>query len=176
MNETEWHLDDPLGVTGVTLAGRVDRVKVGPVLSDLKTASEIGSTWKSDYRQTMLRDFGLSAYDFYLCQVGLAPVNGRAGSPSEGIRYEAVPIRAVRVRGDSTAAPPVRAAAQVHLGGDKHAHESYADMKPWAMSTSACMTKFGACPFLARFVTVASWNWSHVRNILAIRAAAQVTA
>src|SRR6266850_1307750 len=70
--EGEWHIDQPYGLP-VVLCGRKDRVMKPSKLIDSKTASEIGATWKKDYREAMLMDWGLWLYDWQLCQIGQAP-------------------------------------------------------------------------------------------------------
>jgi hypothetical protein len=71
--EEEWTLVEPLGISGVTLCGRKDRVMKGGHLFDAKTATDMGATWRADYKATMLRDYGLAMYDWHEAQTRVAP-------------------------------------------------------------------------------------------------------
>jgi hypothetical protein len=151
--EVEWSEREPFGIAGVTLCGRIDRAETGPKLIDLKTASEVGKNWRSDYRATMLRDMGLSLYDWYLCQIGHTPVIVELEvllkpyrdkrSRLEVIQFPEIVTPAYRKRFESQLKWVLRELA--------HYHENYLDAKPWPMSTNAaCSTKFGTCQYLPR--------------------------
>jgi hypothetical protein len=144
MIEHEWKAE----YQDVTLCGRIDRCEVGPRLVDLKTASEIGKTWKADYKQSMLRDVGLALYDWYLCQIGHAPtmvtlevlVKPYRDKPPRFTTIDMPEIIAYRKRFEAQLKWIVREIA--------HYHEHYLQANPWPMSQGACNGKFGACQFL----------------------------
>jgi hypothetical protein len=149
--EIEWSLpysDD------VILCGRIDRVMVGPELPDVKTASEIasyGQSWKDGYQRSMMLQMQFGLYDFYLCQIGLAPRRCYLevllkGYKSKPCRYEVIELTHV-----STEAYRQRFKQQLAFKVSEIVHyfRNYREQKPWPMSGgSACSTKYGECPML----------------------------
>lgn len=149
MTEHEWKYESPFGIEGLTLCGRIDRYERGYRLVDLKTASEIGKNWKADYKNSMLRDVGLSLYDWYLC-------NGVPLNPNEielevlikpyrdkATRFERVPMNEI-------IAYRKRFEQQLKwvLKEMKCYHDNFREAYPWPMAQGQCVTKFGPCQFL----------------------------
>lgn len=149
MVEHQWRVEQPFGIEEVTLVGRIDRFQEG-VLYDVKTATEFGSDWKREYRESMLRDFGLSLYDWYLCQLSVPPVNiqlevltkpsERYGKAARLVRLDMPEIIAYRERFDAQLRQLILAVKERAL--------SSREMYPWLMSTTACTNKYGRCPYL----------------------------
>lgn len=144
--EEEWQF--PF-IENVILCGRKDKVETGPaILFDLKTASEIGRTWSSDFRATMLRDFGIALYDWHECQMG---------RPPETVKIECLvkPYKGKEPRLEIFNLPEItqyreRFKQQLYwvCSEIKHYHESYKSMHPWPMAQGQCLTKYGACEYL----------------------------
>ena len=132
---------------GVYLCGRKDKVQTDG-LYDLKTASEIGKTWKTDFRGQMLRDFGLALYDWHECRLGRAPkkvvveciVKGYRGSMPRLEFFELTELPLYRKRFEQQLAWIV---AEIY-----HYHQNYLEQKPWPMAQGECHTKYGQCEFL----------------------------
>lgn len=150
--EHEFQLPNPFGLEDVTLCGRIDRFNTGHdgTLTDVKTATEWGSNWKQDYRQSMLRDLGLMVYDFYLCEIGKTPTMVQLEvltKPSE--RYGR------KTRLEWMAMPEIiayreRTKQQLRwlCQNIKQMIDLHRNKYPWPMSTTACTNKFGKCPYL----------------------------
>src|SRR6266403_809960 len=144
--EEEWSCEF---LPGVTLCGRKDKVETDPaVIFDLKTASEIGKTWNADFKNQMLRDFGLALYDWHECQIGRVP---------ETIKVECLvkPYKGKESRLELFNLPEItqyrkRFEQQLSwvVNEIKHYHEHYAAQHPWPQAQGQCMTKFGPCEYL----------------------------
>jgi PD-(D/E)XK nuclease superfamily len=144
--EEEWAVEF---IKDVYLCGRKDKVEDHPaVIFDLKTASEIGRTWKSDFRNTMLRDFGVALYDWHECQIGRTP---------ETIKIECLvkPYKGKECRLEIFNLPEItqyrkRFAQQLEwiVREIRHYHENYAATHPWPMAQGQCHTKYGVCEYL----------------------------
>lgn len=130
------------------LCGRIDRAEVGPVLFDLKTASEIGKTWHSDFRNLMLRDFGLALYDWYLCQIGYTP---------QTVKVECLvkPYKEKETHMEIFNLPEItqyRKRFEQQLSWICHEilhyHNHYGEQQPWPMAQGQCITKYGPCEYI----------------------------
>ena len=153
--EYEWQylFLDYLDLPHVTLCGKIDRYSQSGNLFDVKTASEIGRTWKSDYRATLLRTFQFGLYDWYLRQRDrVGPpwpqavkveciVKPYRGKPARLEVFDLPEILVYRKRFDQQLAWVTREIAEYR--------EKYAGVKPWPMASSQiCQGKFQACPYL----------------------------
>lgn len=137
----------------VILCGRIDRVMVGPELPDVKTASEIssqGEPWKTHYQKGKMLEVQFGLYDWYLCQIGMAPkrvylevlIKGYKGKKC---RYEVIELPyvvtdAYRERFKQQLAWKVRDII--------YAFQYQYDKSPWPMSQQLCQTKYSECPYL----------------------------
>jgi hypothetical protein len=144
--EEEWSYDY---MPGVTLCGRKDKVERDPaVLFDLKTASEIGRSWRADFKASMLRDFGLALYDWHECRIDRPPktikieclVKPYKGSECRLEIFDLPEITAYRKRFEQQLQWVVTEIAHYHL--------HYAEQNPWPMAQGQCITKYGACEYL----------------------------
>ena len=150
MLESEWvHNYLP----GVHLCGRIDRYSFDFVLFDVKTASEIGRSWKSDYKEAALREIGIALYDWYLHKVQpdssprqvvlevLVKPYGNKPARYEHLELPEVVTDSYRRRFDQLLDFRVRELA--HWWG------SYQAMKPWPQNDgSQCVSKYGQCDYL----------------------------
>lgn len=149
--EKEWSV--PFTRNMAILCGKIDRYASG-VLYDVKTASEIGNTWKSDYRATLLRTFQFGLYDWYkreeakrlsaeqpvTCKVECI-VKPYRGKPARLEIFDLPEITVYRKRFDQQLDWVVREIA--------HYHEQLLGTKPWPMASSqTCTGKFSACDYL----------------------------
>lgn len=135
---------------GVVIKGRIDRVMVGPVLRDLKSASEIGENWKSNYRDGLTRNFAFAIYDWYLRQVGLEPksieieclVKGFKSKPPRLEMFNiSAEIFAGRRRFDQL--------LEFKVKEIQHWHDAHLNHSPWTMADNEiCLGKYEPCPFL----------------------------
>src|SRR3990167_11405067 len=155
MLEYEWVTDFPVRCRGlatisslVSLCGRIDRYSFERTLYDVKTASEIGRNWKSDYKEAALREIGIGLYDWYIrtTQPDSAPRNvvlEVVVKPyrEKTARYEAIELPeivtdAYRRRFDQLLDFRVRELS--------HWWRNYQAMKPWPMNDgSQCVNKYG---------------------------------
>ena len=150
MLEYEWthRLDD-----ATILCGRIDRYSLDGILYDVKTASEIGRNWKSDYKEAALRDIGVQLYDYFLCQV-------QPDSRPRNVVLEVLvkPYRDKRARYEAVELPELvtdayrnRFKQQLDFRVRELSHwwRSYQAMRPWPMNDgSQCVSKYGQCPYL----------------------------
>jgi hypothetical protein len=144
--EQEWSYEF---LPGVVLCGRKDKVQANPaVLFDLKTASEIGKSWRTDFRNQMLRDFGLALYDWHEC---------RLGRPPETVKVECLvkPYRDKECRLEIFDLPEIvvyrkRFEQQLSwiVNEIKHYHDHYLEQHPWPQAQGQCITKYGPCEYL----------------------------
>lgn len=150
MVEYEWVCDY---LPGCRLCGRIDRFSLDAVLYDVKTASEIGRNWKSDYKEAALRDIGVALYDWYIRKIQPDSAARKVVLEclikpygSKPARYEAIELPEIvtdsyRRRFDQQLEWRVRELV--------HYWRNYRQMKPWPMSDgSQCITKYGQCDFL----------------------------
>jgi hypothetical protein len=145
--EQEWSYEYYPGE--VVLCGRKDKVEHSPaVLYDLKTASEIGKTWKADFRNQMLRDFGLALYDWHECVID---------RPPQTVKVECIvkPYRDKEPRLEIFDLPEItvyRKRFQQQLAfivnEIRNYHKNYLNTKPWPMAQQQCLTKYGPCEYL----------------------------
>lgn len=159
MLEFEWKYPGAFGIEELTLCGRIDRVEVGPVLVDTKTATEIDGYdeygrkvgWERSYRASMCKDIGLALYDWYLRQVGFAPAmvalecilkpSERYGRKCRVVRLELPEVLAYRERFDVLLEHTCKEIVWYV--------KQFQGMAPWPMNVSACSGKFGNCHLLA---------------------------
>ena len=156
MVEYEWVSDYPhrQGVTSPwRLCGRIDRYSLDRTLFDVKTASEIGRNWKSDYKEAALRDIGVSLYDWYIRQA-------QPDSAPRNVVLEVIvkPYRDKRARYEAVELPEIVTGAyrrrfdqllDFRVRELAHWWRSYQAMKPWPMNDgSQCVSKYGQCPYL----------------------------
>jgi len=160
MVEYEWVTDFPVRCRGlatisslVSLCGRIDRYSFERTLYDVKTASEIGRNWKSDYKEAALREIGIALYDWYLHKVQpdssprqvvlevLVKPYGNKPARYEHLELPEVVTDSYRRRFDQLLDFRVRELA--HWWG------SYQAMKPWPQNDgSQCVSKYGQCDYL----------------------------
>lgn len=157
--EYQWQLGQPFGIPEVTLVGRIDRCEAGPILVDTKTATEMNGFdemgkkvgWERSYRAAMVKDQGLSLYDFWLRQIGLTPQmvvlevilkpSERYGKKCRVVRLELPEVLAYRERADML--------LEFNLREMVNFVQQYHEMQPWPMNGSACSGKYGNCGMLA---------------------------
>lgn len=152
MIEQEW--SEPLP-SGIIVCGRIDLVLSG-CLRDLKTATEIGKTWKRDYRELMLRDIGLGLYDWYLVRAGRAPANVVLDvllKPSSGKFGAAKSARLERIELPELVTDGYRKRFDMQLRWIAREiseyHDRYMEVRPWPMDTQhSCSTKYSQCEYL----------------------------
>lgn len=139
----------------IYVTGRIDQY-IGTTLRELKTASEIGSNWKHDYKQMLLRNWGIMVYDWYLCKrAEKLLITAKAPQHIE-VEVLVKPYRDKRPRMElfditkEVVAYRERTAQQLEWICREMAeyHLRYAAVNPWPMSSSACTTKFGPCDYL----------------------------
>ena len=144
--EEEWSWEY---MPGVVLCGRKDKVERDPaVIFDLKTASEIGKTWHSDFRHQMLRDFGVALYDWHECRMGRQPMTVKIEclvKPYRGKEcrieiFDLPEIAVYRKRFEQQLDWVVREIV--------HYHKYYQATHPWPMAQQQCSTKYGPCEYL----------------------------
>lgn len=146
--EGEWHIDQPYGLP-VVLCGRKDRVMKPSKLIDSKTASEIGATWKKDYREAMLMDWGLWLYDWQLCQIGQTPTEIELEVLVKPYRDK--PIRLERFQMNEIALYRKRTEQQLKQVLADIIRMADSGMVPWQMATDrGCRHKYGTCDMLPR--------------------------
>jgi hypothetical protein len=139
----------------VYVTGRIDQY-IGTTLRELKTAAEVGSNWKHDYRQYLLRNWGLQVYDWYLCRK-----NNDAKPPIDWPQHIEVevlvkPYRDKRPRMEifdltkEIVSYRERTAQQIEWICREMAEYrlKHTGVQPWPMSASACNNKFGVCDYL----------------------------
>jgi hypothetical protein len=143
--EQEWETVYDLENPTVTLCGKIDRYNpITRVLYDVKTASEIGRTWRADYKATLLRTFQFGLYDW--CRTPDAVkieciIKPYRGKPARLEVFDLPEILVYRKRFDQQLAWVVRDIAEYH--------EKYQLVKPWPMASSQiCQGKFQACPYI----------------------------
>lgn len=133
----------------VMLCGKLDRVEVGPIIYDCKTASEIGKNWKHDYRQMLLRDIQFQLYDYYLTSIGHPPIMNVVevitkpyrGKPAKFHRIELPELASYRTR--------FRQQLDWALKEMVHYVAKYREARPWPMAAATvCVGKYGACDYL----------------------------
>lgn len=157
--EWQWKLENPFGISEITMVGRIDRCEVGPILVDTKTATEMDgfdemgkrTGWERSYRAAMVKDQGLSLYDFWLRQIGLTPQmvalevilkpSERYGKKCRVVRLELPEVLAYRERADML--------LEFNLRELVHYVKEFSQMQPWPMNMSACSGKYGNCGMLA---------------------------
>jgi PD-(D/E)XK nuclease superfamily len=141
--------------TAVFITGRIDQY-IGTTLRELKTASEIGANWKHDYRNYLLRNWGLQVYDWYLCH--RTDEAGHLQNWPAHIEVEVLvkPYRDKRPKMElfdltkEIVSYRERTAQQVEWICREMSsyHLQYAQVQPWPMSSTACTNKFGVCDYL----------------------------
>jgi hypothetical protein len=133
----------------VFLCGRKDKVETGPaVIFDLKTASDIGKTWRADFKAQMLRDFGLALYDWHECRLGRGPKTVKVECLVKPYRdketrleiFDLPEITVYRKRFEQQLAWIVNEIV--------HYHNFYREQHPWPMAQQQCVTKYGPCEYL----------------------------
>src|SRR5580765_2314374 len=147
--EEEWSYEL---LPGVFLCGRKDKVVKDSsgkhVLLDLKTASEIGKIWHADFKNQMLRDFGLALYDWHECRLDRTPTTIKVEclvKPYKGKEprleiFDLPEITAYRNRFEQQLIWVVNEI--------DHYHRNYMAQRPWPMAQGQCLTKYGACEYL----------------------------
>jgi len=147
--EHEWSQEF---LPGVILCGRKDKVVRDAgghhILLDLKTASEIGKTWYADFRNQMLRDFGLALYDWHECRLLRTPATVKVEclvKPYKGKEprleiFDLPEITAYRKRFEQQLAWVVSEIA--------HYHNVYRYQHPCPQAQGQCLTKYGPCEYL----------------------------
>lgn len=145
--EAEWRTLNP--VNGAYLCGKIDRCEVGPHLYDVKTASEIGKNWKSDYRAMLLRDIQFQLYDYYLTSIGHPPIMTTVevitkpykGKPPKLVLFDLPELAAYRER--------FKQQLDWVLREMVHYVAKYREAKPWPQAAATtCVGRFGPCEFL----------------------------
>jgi len=150
MNERtiEWEWGSHAGIK-VVCNGIIDRFSADLRLIDTKTASAVGSSWKSDLKKRLLREPQMGFYLRYLQQDGL-PING--------IEYE---IIVKPYRGSDPRIETIDVTDEVMSFQETFRQQMdwqireictfYAqclDVQPWPMSSTSCIGMFGECDYL----------------------------
>jgi len=150
LNEStiEWTWETHAGIT-VICNGIIDRFSYGERLIDTKTASAVGTAWKSDLKKRLLREPQMGFYLRYLEQ---------AGMPVQSIEYEIIVkpyrgsdprIETIDVTDEVMSFQPVF--VQQMDWAIREICEFYSkctDAEPWPMSNTACVSMWGECDFL----------------------------
>lgn len=142
----------------VILCGRIDRLMVGPELPDVKTASEIasyGQSWEDGYTRSMMLQTQFGLYDWYLCQIGLAPRRCYLEVLLKGYKSKPPRLKIIELPYVTTEAYRQRFKQQLafKLSEIVHYFRHYQEQKPWPMSGgSACKTIHGECAFMDRCI------------------------
>jgi len=137
----------PTSPSGVILCGRIDRYNDG-CLTDVKTVSAVGRNWKSELETSLVRDVQLPLYDYYLfcnnyiVQQILVEVLIKPYRKAEP-RWEVLDLTAPIVAGRER----FKQQLDFQLREMVHYHQNYMGMKPWPMSSTACVTKYGVCDY-----------------------------
>ena len=151
LNESviEWHWGSHAGIE-VICNGIVDRLSEDVRLIDTKTASAVGTAWKSDLKKRLLREPQMGFYLRYLQE-------HERVRPS-GIEYEIIVkpyrgsdprIETIDVTDEVMSFQPVF--VQQMDWAIREICEFYskcADAEPWPMSNTACVSMWGECDFL----------------------------
>lgn len=133
--------------SSVRVCGKIDRFHRGHVF-DLKTASEIGRTWKADYRNSLLRSFQFGLYDWAHRVRETAPagvtveclVKPYKGKPARLELFPLPEIVAYRKRFDQQ--------LKWVVSEIQHYHENYLSQHPWPMaSDQTCSGKYSPCDY-----------------------------
>ena len=150
MNEQviEWPWGQHAGIN-VWCNGIVDRFTHSDKLVDTKTASAVGTAWKSDLKKRLLREPQMGFYLRYLQE---------SGQEVSGIEYEIIVkpyrgsdprIETIDVTDEVMSFQPVF--IQQMDWAIREICEFYskcADAEPWPMSNTACVSMWGECDFL----------------------------
>jgi len=150
LNEStiEWEWGEHAGIK-VICNGIVDRLSRDYKLIDTKTASTVGSSWKSDLKKRLLREPQMGFYLRYLTESNREPL---------GIEYEIIVkpyrgsdprIETIDVTDEVMSFQPVF--IQQMDWAIREICEFYskcADAEPWPMSNTACVSMWGECNFL----------------------------
>lgn len=129
---------------GVKLAGKLDRLTASSVLYDIKTISTVGSDWKANARIQFAQDIGLRLYDWYsrperiIVELLIKPYK------SNGPSYDSLDLTAEIVGNRAVFEQQL----QWKVSELRHYLMNYSSAKPWPMSESACVTKYGQCEFV----------------------------
>lgn len=151
--EYEWQLPmptsaDPIG-NNLMLCGKLDRVEVGPIIYDCKTASEIGANWKHDYREMLLRDIQFQLYDYYLTSIGHPPIMNVVEVITKP--YRSKPSKFHRIELPELASYRARFRQQLDwiLKEMVHYVAKYREARPWPQAAATvCVGKYGPCEFI----------------------------
>jgi hypothetical protein len=144
--EHEWQLPC---MGDAILCGKIDRVEVGPILYDCKTASEIGKNWKHDYREMLLRDVQFQLYDFYLTSIGHPPIMSVVEVITKP--YRGKPAKFHRIELPELASYRERFKQQLDWALKEMVHyvAKYREARPWPMAAATvCVGKYGPCDYL----------------------------
>lgn len=143
--EVNWQHKHPL--LPVMLCGRIDRYDAG-VIYDAKTASDIGDSWKQNYKAELLMKWGFRLYDWYMVQSGKTPRLSVAEVVTKP--YRSKPARFHRIELPEIAAYRLRTQQQLYwiLKEMLHYVTTYPNAQPWPMSPTACVGKYGPCDYL----------------------------
>ena len=150
LNEStiEWEWGSHAGIT-VICNGIIDRFSWNDVLIDTKTASAVGSAWKSDLKKRLLREPQMGFYLRYLAQERLEV---------ERVEYE---IIVKPYRGSDPRIETIDVTDEVMSFQETFRQQMdwqireictfYAqclDVQPWPMSSTSCIGMFGECDYL----------------------------
>jgi len=152
LNETtiEWEWGTYEGIR-VICNGIIDRYSIGEILIDTKTASAVGTSWKSDLKKRLLREPQMGFYLRYLEE-------SYGGPKVAAIQYEIIVkpyrgsdprIETIDVTDEVMSFQPVF--IQQMDWAIREICEFYSkctDASPWPMSNTACVSMWGECDFL----------------------------
>jgi hypothetical protein len=151
LNEStiEWEWGTHAGMR-VICNGIIDRFSASQKLIDTKTASAVGTMWKTDLKKRLLREPQMGFYLLYLMEAGI---------DVSGIEYEIIVkpyrgsdprIETIDVTNEVLDFQPVF--LQQMDWAIREICEFYAkcrDASPWPMNSgTGCVTKFGECDYL----------------------------
>jgi hypothetical protein len=157
----EWPWGEYAGIK-VICNGIIDRLSHGNKLVDTKTASAVGTNWKSDLKKRLLREPQMGFYLRYLERDWFRKLQMGVGTEALGkvekIEYEIIVkpyrgsdprIETIDVTDEVMAFQPVF--IQQMDWAIREMVEFYtkcADAEPWPMSNTACVSMWGECDYL----------------------------
>ena len=152
LNETtiEWEWGKYAGIE-VICNGIVDRFNFNydRKLVDTKTASAVGTSWKSDLKKRLLREPQMGFYNRYLTESHREPLRIEYEIIVKPYRGSDPRIETIDVTDEVMSFQPVF--IQQMDWAIRELCEFYskcADAEPWPMSNTACMGMWGECDYL----------------------------
>ena len=137
----------------VIICGKLDRLMLeagGLRDYEPKTASEIGGSWKKNFKSQWVRSWQFALYDWAIRR--LYPTDNILPPVVECLikPYKAKKARVERIELPEIIAHRQRFEQQLEMTCAEMVHymTAFRDVKPWPMSDSACIGKYGPCDYL----------------------------